>query len=410
MNVTVICQGFINSSIHLQPWRHVHEVFRLMVAKGFEVTLLSDEAKGLPASEKVGGLEVLRLNHLMWLPLINKKRLLDVLKKREPDVIVWVGKPLSCVSLALLGFTKKPIVWIVESGVHNLRSLLGLSLKEILSRHHGFLWNEILNAIFPRFLIRKVGNSSLVKRVIVPSQYLENWLLKIGVPPRKVTVIPSALDEYYRNLPMISNGVSRTKLGFHDEDYIVTYMGSPCTLRGVDVVVRSIREILDKQNLALRCFLLSRGSAGNDIDHLKSEEKYLENLIRKLRLDSNVQIVSGLLSREELLQFIETSDVVVLPFKLLQSETPLSVLEVMSLGKVVVTTRIRTLEEIIGKDRGLLIESSEPQQLAEAILKIANGQMNLEKIKANARKFAFSMPSWRDVAERTISVLEEAVS
>jgi glycosyltransferase involved in cell wall biosynthesis len=142
---------------------------------------------------------------------------------------------------------------------------------------------------------------------------------------------------------------------------------------------------------------------------LQGEEKYLEKLIDRLGVKDNVQIVSGLLSREKLVEFVQMSDVIVLPFKLLQSETPLSVLEAMSLGKVVVTTRIRTLGEIVGKDRGVLIEASDSDQLEEAILQIVNGKIDSERIKANAREYVASMPTWTDVTERTISVLENAV-
>jgi glycosyltransferase involved in cell wall biosynthesis len=380
-----------------------------MTARGIKVTVLSDHVGGQVPRERIGEIEVLHVDNLMWLPLLGKKRILKILEESKPDVIVWCGRPLSSVALMRLGHAKKPLVWVFESGVHNLKSLLHLSWREISSRHHGFLFNEILNSIFPRFIIRITANSSTVKSIVVPSSYIEKWLLRIGVLPHKLVVIQSAVDEYYR-IDRSSSGTLNKDSPKTKKDFVVTYMGSPCTLRGSDVVVQSIRGVLDRRRLALRCFLLSRGSSGNDHDHLRSEEKYLEKLIDRLRLSNNVQIVSGLLTREELVRFIQLSDAIVLPFKLLQSEVPLSVLEVMSLGKVIVTTRIRTLEQIVGKDRGVLIESSDPQQLAEAILQIANGKIDSRKIKANAKEYASSIPSWVDVTERTISVLENAVS
>lgn len=408
LNVTIICQGFSASLIHLQPWRHIYEVSRLALAKGIKVTILSDRVKGRPASEKVGKIEVLHLNHLMWLPIIKRRKILDVLKKSEPDVIVWCGKPLSCVSLVRLSVIRKPIVWSLESGVHSLRVLLRLSLRELLSRHHRFLWNEILNALFPRFLIRRTANSSLVKKVVVPSRYIRNWLLGIGIAPRKVTVIQSTLDEYYRSASLISTDAYKAILGFQKRDFIVTYMGSPCTLRGSDTVIRSIPIILANQKIDLKCLILSRRPMGNIFDHLRSEEEYLRELVDKLKIKKIVKIIPGILKKEELLRFIQVSDVVVLPFKLLQSETPLSVLEAMSLGKVVVTTKIRTLQEIAGENRGVLIESSNPHRLARAILEILNGKKDVEMIIRNAQKFTSSLPSWTAVAHKTTSILEEA--
>jgi glycosyltransferase involved in cell wall biosynthesis len=380
-----------------------------MAIKGIKVTMLSDHVNGQSTCEKFEGIEIFHIDNLMWLPMVRRKKILKALEESKADVVLWCGKPLSSVALTRLGLTKRPLVWIVESGVHDLRCLLGLSWREISNKHHNrFLLNEILNTLFPRFLLRTAANSSTIKSIIVPSDYIKNWLLRVGVSPHKLVIIPSALDEYYLTFPSaprtVNEVVSRSK-----EDFVIMYMGSPCTLRGSDIFVRSIRKILDRQNLNLKCFLLSRGSSGNDADHLQGEEKYLEKLIDRLGVKDNVQIVSGLLSREKLVEFVQMSDVIVLPFKLLQSETPLSVLEAMSLGKVVVTTRIRTLGEIVGKDRGVLIEASDSDQLEEAILQIVNGKIDSERIKANAREYVASMPTWTDVTERTISVLENAV-
>jgi glycosyltransferase involved in cell wall biosynthesis len=143
---------------------------------------------------------------------------------------------------------------------------------------------------------------------------------------------------------------------------------------------------------------------------LRSEEKYLKELIEKLRVENRVILISGNLKKEQLMRFIQVSDVVVLPFKLLQSEIPLSVLEAMSLGKVVVTTKVRTLQEIVGKDRGILIEPNDPIILARAILDIANGEKDLEKIVMSARKFTSSLPSWDTVTDKTISILENSTT
>ena len=85
--------------------------------------------------------------------------------------------------------------------------------------------------------------------------------------------------------------------------------------------------------------------------------------MKKLNLENSVKIISGELTKSELSRFVEMSDVVALPFKVLQSETPLAVLEAMSRGKVVVTTRIRTLEDIVDEDRGILIDSNQPNRI-----------------------------------------------
>lgn len=408
LKVTIICEGFSSQSIRLQPWRHIYEISKLMIAKNVKVIILSDKVKGQLTHEKVDGIEVWHLNHLMWLPITSRKRMLGVLNKCDPDVVVLWGKPLSSIVLMQLKFIKKPIVWSLDTGVHSLQFLLKLSLREMLSKHHKSLWNEIMNAILPHFLIRRVANSSFVKKIVVPSHYLRNWLLQIGVSPKKVAVLQSTLNENHRSKTLISKDAYKADLGFQKEDFIITYMGSPCTLRGSDTVIRSIPIILANRKIDLKCLILSRIFVDDNLDHLQSEEKYLKVLVNKLGIENKVRIISGSLEKEQLMRFIQVSDVVVLPFKLLQSEIPLSVLEAMSLGKVVVTTKVRTLQEIAGENRCVLIESSDPRRLARAILEIANGNKDVEVIIRNAQKFTSFLPSWTAVADKTISILEKA--
>jgi phosphatidylinositol alpha-1,6-mannosyltransferase len=403
LKVTVICIGFSSATVNLQPWRHVFEIAKGMALKGWKITVLSNVEKELPTFETIEGIEILRLNHVMLLPIFNKREMTTILERIKPDIILWVGKPLSCLSLSRLNFINIPIIWFVETGITSLQNFMELSLREIIDSNHS-LGIEILNTFFPNHFVQMVGNSSLIKGIIVPSDYIKNWLLGIGVSAKKITIIASGLDESYKNSKII---VGHSDQSNPNRTFVVVYFGSPCSLRGPDTLIKSIRAILDKQTLNINCFILSRRKEKN-LNLIEDEQKLI-SLVQKLNLENNVKIISGELTKSELSRFVESSDVVALPFKVLQSETPLAVLEAMSHGKVVVTTRIRTLEDIVGEDRGILIDSNRPNELANAILMVLKNQSYARKIGENAREFATSTPSWSDVTQKTMSVLEEAV-
>lgn len=354
--MTIVCEGFNDSSIRLQPWRHIYELCRFMIRKGVSIKIFSDMAKGKGPSERVDDIEVLHVNRLLWLPIIKRRKMLRLLEESHADVILWSGRPLSCMSLARLSKVKKPVVWMVEAGVHDVRSVLRLSMREIWSRHHRFLWNDILNALFPRRLIRSVANSSSVAKIVVPSRFVKDWLLAMGVSQGKISVVQSTVDECFRRQLLPSVDTCKSAQGLDKKDLVVAYMGSPCTIRGSDTLVRSISMVLANRRIDLKCLILSRRPMESTRGHLRSEEEYLVNLVRELGLEDIVEIVSGTLDRQKLMWLIQASDVVVFPFKLLQAEIPISILEAMSLRKVVVTTRIRTLQEIAAGNRALLIE------------------------------------------------------
>ena len=92
------------------------------------------------------------------------------------------------------------------------------------------------------------------------------------------------------------------------------------------------------------------------------------------------------------------SDVIVLPFKIVQSEPPLSVLEAMRLGKVVVTTNVGTLAEIVADGRGILVEPNSANALTQAIMFLTNHPEKSKLIREAAQRFAETLPDWDHVA------------
>jgi glycosyltransferase involved in cell wall biosynthesis len=378
-----------------------------MIRNGVSVTIFSDIAKDKGTSEKFDYIKVLHVNQLFWLPIIKRRKMLRLLEESRADVILCSGRPLSCVSLARLSNVKKPIVWMIEAGLHDVRSVLRLSAREIWKRDHTFLWNDILNALFPRRLIRCVANSSSIAKIVVPSNLMRERFLRIGVLSEKVVVIESGLDEYFREFAKsaIDKGEA---LGPKKGHLVVTYVGSPCTIRGSDTFVRGVQIILAKRRVDVRCLILSRRPTDNSCPHLQREEEYLSKLVTKLGLAGVVTIIPGMLHRHRLTALIQASDVIVLPFKLLQSEIPLSVLEAMSLGKVVVTTRIGTLQEIAAGNRALLIEPGDQLALAKAVLGVVDHDKRAQEIRMAAQRFACSLPSWETVGEKTFSIIRAA--
>jgi glycosyltransferase involved in cell wall biosynthesis len=379
-----------------------------MIRNGVRVTILSDMAKDKGSSERFDNIEVLHVSQLFWLPIIKRRKMVRLLEESRADVILWSGRPLSCLSLAGLSKVKKPIVWMIEAGVHDVRSVLRLSAGEIWNRHHTFLWNDILNALFPRRLIRRVANSSSIAKIVVPSHLMREWFLRIGVLSGKVVVIESALDEYFREFAKLAIDKGENTLGLNKRHLVVTYAGSPCTIRGSDTFVRGVQIVLAKRSVDLRCLILSRRPIDNSCPHLQREEEHLRKWVTKLGLADVVTIIPGMLDQHRLTALIQASDVVVFPFKLLQSEIPLSVLEAMSLGKVVVTTRIRTLQEIAGGNRALLIEPGDQHALAEAVLCVVDHNKEAQEMTIAAQRFASSLPSWESIGEKTLSIIRAA--
>jgi glycosyltransferase involved in cell wall biosynthesis len=384
-----------------------------MVAKGISVTIISDGNPTQTETEELDGIQIDRINHLVLAPLLKKEELVRVITKRNPDVVVWCGSPLSAVYLSRLGRVGRPFIWDIDTDINNLKSLRGISIREFLHPHHGLLLNQLLTAILPRPLIRSTGNSRLVSKITVPGKYLKESLVNIGVHATKVTIVPSTIENGKQSSEDVKEQREevRTKLGFKPGQFVVTYFGSPCSLRGPDTAILSMPKILSKHK-DTKLVILSRkekqkttSAARND----EVEEDYLRRLVGKFRLDANVEIVSDLLDRSQLRERLLASDAIVLPFKLIFSEPPLSVLEAMSLGKTVLSTNLTVLQEILQEDRGILVEPGHHKALAEAVLFIIEHQKQSERYGKNALRYTKNLPDWEEVTNQFAQILKSVI-
>jgi len=411
MNVTIVCQGFNRSSVLLQPWRRIYEISRRMITKAVSVTIVSNKNSTQPQTERIDKIVINRISHLALAPFIRKKELVESILKNDPDVVIWYGSPLSAVYLTQLRSIGKPVIWDIDSDLHSLNVFSRISIREIFHPHHNILWHQILTAICPRLIIRTVANSALISKIIVPSHYLKKSLCKIGVSRSKIAVIPSTIDIDNSNYQTSQEKMIevKKKLGFKLEDLIVTYFGSPCTLRGTDTAIHSINRILTKlRNIKL--VILSRRELESSTlteEYHRTEEEYLRKLVIKLEVEGHVRIIPGILNKSKLKQYIRASDVIVLPFKLIFSEPPLSVLEAMSLGKVVVTTNLGVLSEIITDNRGILIEPGRSDALAQVFLFLAEHPRKAACLAKNAQRYAAGFPDWEHITLQFIKLLNE---
>jgi phosphatidyl-myo-inositol dimannoside synthase len=408
MNVTVVCEGFNRDSLFLQPWRRVYEISKRMGAKeGVSVTIISDGRSTAFDQEVIDGISIKRIDKLMLRSFIRGKKIKQFILETNPDVVIWYGTPFSAFYLNNLRTIRKPIVWDFDTDLPNLTILKSISLREFFHPDHRSLSIHLLTLLLPKLIIKNIANSKLISGIIVPSTCIKVSLVKIGVRSNKIEVISSTINKTDN---MSSNkserDVLRSELDLSKEEFVMLYFGSPCTLRGTDTAVLSMKKIA-VANKNVKLILLSRRDI-NDFStkskNLEDEERYLKNLVKKLNLEGNVKIIPGLMNKAKLREYLSASDVVVLPFKFIFSEPPLAIFEAMLLGKTVIASNLGTISEILSNDRGIIVKPNRPDELAKAVLSLKSGSRNSE-ISEKAMKFASALPDWDTITENLLCFL-----
>lgn len=200
-----------------------------------------------------------------------------------------------------------------------------------------------------------------------------------------VLVVSDTLEKYffdvsnvYKYIPFSPNNwdtdlkLSKLK-GCNVKNATFGYFGPPYLTRHFDTIVQFFTW-LDSKGLELKTKLVTR----IDNDRLSEvESKYLEILRPEISC-----VVSGFLSREELLHELLEIEVMILPFRVVMEELPIVVLESLELGIPVVTTIDCGIQLITEGRKDILILESFSRSEFQNVLDFVEGYVpgNFESI------------------------------
>jgi glycosyltransferase involved in cell wall biosynthesis len=390
----MVHSNFTQQNILKQPWRVTYELSQHLAKRGHEVVIFTDIIDKIEFKDNLVEVKYVNYGHLR-----SKIKLIKPFIKNF-DILLYFGNSLSGIYLKGLKDIRLPLVLYISSAHYSFSELQCLSLKELAS--HSL---HLCFSLPPLSYVVRLLNKDPTSIIVVPNNSLKKRLVEYGVNEHKILVFPVGFNakEYLEGESNLVN--SREKLGFSSEEFIVTYLGSPLTMRGTDTLIKATY-LLNKWLKKFRVLLLLRVESKGEI----KEEIFLRSLIKKLNLSSKFFVTSGILSHERVKEYIYASDVIALPFKIVQSEPPLSILESMALGKPVITTKTCGLPELIGNDKGVLVKPNSPKDLALAIYELAQDPQRRVDIGRKARSFALEMPDWEFIVSLYECLFKDLVS
>ena len=109
---------------------------------------------------------------------------------------------------------------------------------------------------------------------------------------------------------------------------------------------------------------------------------------------SNVTIHQGI-DDAKLLDLYQQSDILFLP--LIQSTANNALLEGMACGLPIISTELTSVRAYVTGKESILIEDNSPKLFAEAILRLANDEVERQRMSKEARRRATEL-SWQDIA------------
>jgi glycosyltransferase involved in cell wall biosynthesis len=242
------------------------------------------------------------------------------------------------------------------------------------------------------FQDKKYGFRIEIRRKV--QRFVANRADAIIVPSFYFKKIVSEWIKNSDKVHVIYNGIELDKSENYNidqnKDKIILSVGRMVPWKGFDVLVELMSELPD-----WKLVIIGEGPIKNR----------LEELIEKMKLSRNVELINSL-PRKELLEYLTKAKIFILNTSF--ESFSFQVVEAMNYGLPVITTNICNLSEIIDNGQeGILVEPNNKKQIIEAIEKLDKDDNLRKNIIINARKKAqkFSLENTMDDLQKLLESL-----
>ncbi|MGB5834334.1 MAG: TIGR04063 family PEP-CTERM/XrtA system glycosyltransferase [Thiohalocapsa sp.] len=245
----------------------------------------------------------------------------------------------------------------------------------------------------PRYRLTRALETHVFRRadaVICICEGLRRDILGRGVDPRKVAVVPNAVDLEQFRLETSRDDALAESLGLQDAT-VLGFVGSFYAYEGLDLAIRAVAEIA-QTNQEVHLLLVGGGP----------EDERLRGLVVALGLSSLVHF-TGRVAHSDVHHYYGLIDVLVYPrrsMRLTDLVTPLKPLEAMAQGKLVLASDVGGHQELITDGQnGRLFASGDSAALASAALAMIEDRASWRVQCAAGRRFVEEERNWpRSVA------------
>lgn len=224
---------------------------------------------------------------------------------------------------------------------------------------------------------------------------LKNELISRGVAAEKIHLLPNGVDSS-RFIPKERNNELALKLGI-DNKVVIGFLGSVVQYEGVEYIIQAA-SILKKKGI--HNFAVIIVGDGAVLDNVKS-------ITSDLNMNDYVRF-TGRVPHDEIEDYYSVVDICPLPRKGLpvcEMVSPLKPFEAMAMGKVVVSSDVAALAEIVNDGvTGLLHRKDDPEDLARKIEQLIVDPELRTSLGLAAREWVVEERDWKVIAKRVDNV------
>lgn len=320
------------------------------------------------------------------LPLLKHRALMEALRSRleqtvervRPDILHAHSPVLNALPAISVGQERGiPVVYEVRAFWEDAAADHGTAIE----------WG-------PRYRLTRALETRALRQadaVTTICEGLRSDMLERGIPAKKITVIPNAVDVSEFRLGAAPDAALVERFGL-SRGKTLGFAGSFYAYEGLDVLLRAMPHVLRAFPQA-RALLLGGGP----------QEANLKALAVRLGLEDSVHF-TGRVPHEEVSRYYSAMDIMVYPRisrRLTELVTPLKPLEAMALGKLVAASDVGGHRELIRDGHnGHLFTAGSPEALARCLIGLLSTPETWSDMIINGRRYVEHERNWRASVSR----------
>jgi glycosyltransferase involved in cell wall biosynthesis len=244
--------------------------------------------------------------------------------------------------------------------------------------------------------------SQLSDRLIVMSKKGVNFLRDIyNVPEEKIDFIHHGIPD----VPFVDPNFYKDKFAVEGKTVLLTF-GLLSPNKGIENVVKALPKILE-QYPELVYIVVGATHPHIIKNHGEEYRLSLERIAQQKGVDKNLIFYNRFVSIDELVQFIGATDIYITPYLNKTQITSGTLAYTVGAGKAVISTPYWYAEELLEKDRGVLVPFGEPEAIAEQVIHLLDNETERHAIRKRAYMLGRDMV-WPRVATEYMKSFEKA--
>ena len=220
------------------------------------------------------------------------------------------------------------------------------------------------------------------------------------VDKEKIKVIPHGSPSF----PFAPSEPAKKDLGLEGRTVLSTF-GLLSQDKGIQHAIKALPEVVKEHPDILYLII---GVTHPQV-RMHEGEKYRKRLVRlvnELDLRDNVRFHNRFLSQDELIHYLQATDLYICPYNKKEQLSSGTVTYAMGAGKPIISTPFYYAEELLAEGRGILCKFKSPSSITNGIKQLLDNPEKKARIEKLAYEHGQSM-TWPRVASKYIDLFKE---